>query len=72
MFRKLLPLTVLLVLLKAAPALATPISVYGAWHCGNDACTWASVRDMTDFDVKNRCWLTAATARGSPRSTSSS
>src|SRR5919206_646483 len=56
MFRKLLLLTVLLVSLKAAPALATPISVYGAWHCGNDACTWASVRDMTDFDVKNR-WL---------------
>ena len=56
MFKRLLPLAVLLVLLKAAPALATPISVYGAWHCGNDACTWASVRDMTDFDVKNR-WL---------------
>src|SRR6185369_7189069 len=35
---------------------STPISVYGAWHCGNDACTWASVRNMTDFDVKNR-WL---------------
>jgi hypothetical protein len=56
MFRKLLLLTVLLVSLKAAPAHATPISVYGAWHCGNDACTWASVRDMTDFDVRNR-WL---------------
>jgi hypothetical protein len=38
---------------NAAP---TPISIYGAWHCGNDACTWASPRDMTDFDVKNR-WL---------------
>jgi len=34
----------------------TPISIYGAWHCGNDFCTWASVRDMTDFDTKNR-WL---------------
>src|SRR5712692_2565574 len=34
----------------------TPIQVYGAWHCGNDACTWASVRDMTDFDTKNH-WL---------------
>ena len=56
MLKRLLLLTVLLVSLKAAPALATPISVYGAWHCGNDACTWASVRDMTDFDVKNR-WL---------------
>jgi hypothetical protein len=35
---------------------ATPISVYGAWHCGSDFCSWASARDMTDFDSKNR-WL---------------
>jgi hypothetical protein len=34
----------------------TPVSVYGAWHCGNDFCTWASVRNMTDFDTKNR-WI---------------
>jgi hypothetical protein len=33
-----------------------PMSVYGAWLCSNDGCSWASVRDMTDFDVKNR-WL---------------
>lgn len=39
----------------AASAL-TAISVYGAWHCGNDFCTWASVRNMTDFDTRNR-WL---------------
>ncbi len=39
-----------------AAAAPTPISVYGAWHCGNDACTWASPRNMTDFDLKNR-WL---------------
>ncbi len=46
-----------LALTAAAPDdAATPISVYGAWHCGNDACTWASVRDMTEFDAKNR-WL---------------
>src|SRR5262245_29489656 len=41
---------------KAATVAITPISIYGAWHCGNDFCTWASVRDMTDFDSKNR-WL---------------
>ena len=35
---------------------ATPIQVYGSWHCGNDACTWASVRNMTDFDNMNH-WL---------------
>jgi hypothetical protein len=39
----------------SAPLL-TPVSVYGAWHCGNDFCTWASVRNMTDFDTRNR-WL---------------
>jgi hypothetical protein len=33
-----------------------PISVYGAWHCGNDYCTWASVRNMVEFDQKNH-WL---------------
>jgi len=40
----------------AATTTATPISVYGAWHCGNDACIWGSVRDMTEFDSKNH-WL---------------
>ena len=24
------------------------MQVYGAWHCGNNYCTWASVRNMTD------------------------
>src|SRR5436309_14737026 len=37
-------------------ATATPLQIYGAWHCGNDACTWATVRDMTDFDHNNH-WL---------------
>jgi hypothetical protein len=39
-----------------AEAAAAPVSIYGAWHCGNDACTWASVRDLTEFGQKNR-WL---------------
>jgi hypothetical protein len=34
----------------------TPIEVYGAWHCGSDFCTWASVRNMTDFDTANH-WM---------------
>ena len=46
----------LALILMTTPALATPIQIYGAWHCGNDACTWATVRDMTDFDTKNH-WL---------------
>ena len=39
-----------------AEAATSPIQVYGAWHCSDDACTWATVRDMTDFDQKNH-WL---------------
>src|SRR6058998_3788735 len=35
---------------------ATPVSVYGAWHCGNDFCTWATVRSLAEFDQKNH-WL---------------
>src|SRR5262249_44413320 len=35
---------------------ATPIQVYGAWHCSNDACLWGSVRDMANFDDNNH-WL---------------
>ena len=35
---------------------ATPIQVYGAWHCSDDYCTWATVRDTAEFGSKNR-WL---------------
>src|SRR5215468_6600165 len=41
---------------NAANAAITPISIYGAWHCGADFCTWASVRDLAEFDNKNH-WL---------------
>jgi hypothetical protein len=34
----------------------TPMQIYGAWHCGSDACTWSTVRNMTDFDTKNH-WI---------------
>src|SRR5258708_31476897 len=35
---------------------ATQIEIYGAWHCGNDFCTWSTVRNMTDFDAANH-WM---------------
>lgn len=35
---------------------ATPIQVYGAWHCGNDYCTWGSPRPIAEFDSRNH-WL---------------
>jgi hypothetical protein len=38
------------------PGQLTQIQVYGVWHCGNDACTWTTVRDMTEFDQKNH-WI---------------
>jgi hypothetical protein len=40
----------------ASAATGTAPQVYGAWQCSNDACTWATVRDMADFDHNNH-WL---------------
>jgi hypothetical protein len=38
------------------PGPATPIQIYGAWHCGNHYCDWALVRDPAEFDQANH-WL---------------
>jgi hypothetical protein len=49
-----------LVVILATPAMVhgagTPISVYGVWHCGNDYCTWGTVRSVSEFDSKNH-WI---------------
>src|SRR5213592_2119795 len=50
------PVSMILLAMMIGTASATPIQIYGTWHCGNDACTWATVRDMTDFDAKNH-WI---------------
>lgn len=50
----------------AAAATPTPISIYGAWHCGNDACTWAGVRNMADFDAKNHWLIDRGDGSGQP------
>ncbi|MCI0686976.1 MAG: hypothetical protein L0Y54_07045 [Sporichthyaceae bacterium] len=34
----------------------TPIQIYGAWHCSNDACLWGTVRTVAQFDSQNH-WL---------------
>lgn len=39
-----------------AAAAVTPMQIYGVWHAGNDACTWATVRTVTEFDSKNH-WI---------------
>jgi hypothetical protein len=62
------------VLVMAAVAVAvvasanaqTPIQIYGAWHCGSDFCTWATVRDMTDFDTKNHWMIDRGDGSGLP------
>jgi hypothetical protein len=38
------------------PSPATQLQIFGAWHCGNDACTWSTVRTVSEFDSKNH-WL---------------
>ncbi|MFD0368838.1 hypothetical protein [Streptomyces sp. NPDC059071] len=55
-------LAVLLMLLAlfvpAAPAAtaAAPVQIYGAWHCGDDYCTWATPRTVAEFDARNH-WI---------------
>src|SRR5438552_2045942 len=42
-----------------ATTTGTPLQIYGAWLCGNDACTWATTRNTAtgaEFDVANH-WL---------------
>ncbi|NRQ36576.1 hypothetical protein HII36_32790 [Nonomuraea sp. NN258] len=57
--RRLAALVVLLapfLFLSPARAAVTPPQVYGAWHCGDDACIWGTVRAVAEFDGKNH-WL---------------
>jgi hypothetical protein len=38
------------------PPEATPLQIFGVWHCGNSYCDWSVVRDMTAFDTANN-WI---------------
>jgi hypothetical protein len=40
--------------------------VYGVWHCGNDSCNWASVRNMFDFDTRNHWMIDRGDGTGLP------
>src|SRR4051794_24288403 len=44
----------------------TPIQVYGVWHAGNDECTWATVRTVTEFDSKNHWLIDRGDGSGKP------
>ncbi len=48
------------------PADSASFQVYGAWHCSNDSCTWRTVRNMTDFDAKNRWMIDRGDGSGLP------
>ncbi|MEV4136677.1 hypothetical protein AB0J72_31440 [Dactylosporangium sp. NPDC049742] len=47
---------VLVALARPAAAAVTPPQIYGAWHCGNDFCTWGTARTVAAFDAQNH-WL---------------
>ena len=57
-----------LVLVLASLSLLTQaqMQIYGAWHCGNDFCTWSTVRNMTDFDTKNHWLIDRGDGSGQP------
>jgi hypothetical protein len=38
------------------PVAPQDLQIYGAWHCGNDYCTWATAREIQEFDSQNH-WL---------------
>lgn len=42
------------------------MQVYGAWHCGNDYCTWGTARNMVDFDAKNHWLIDRTDGTGKP------
>jgi len=50
----------------ATPAGAQQLTVYGAWHCGDDYCTWSTVRDMADFDYNNHWLIDRGDGSGGP------
>ncbi|HLY15766.1 MAG TPA: hypothetical protein VKR61_01020 [Bryobacteraceae bacterium] len=45
-----------LVLISTILSAQTQMQIYGLWHCYSDACSWASVPNMTTFDTDNH-WI---------------
>ena len=52
---------------SARPSRATGMQVYCSWHCGNDACTWTTVRAMTDCANKHHWRIHSGAADHSAR-----
>ena len=57
-YRKLFLLFALCLLAAVSPLANAQyqMQVYGLWHCYDDACSWASVPNMTTFDSNNH-WI---------------
>jgi hypothetical protein len=55
---KVFPLLALGILAAVTPSANAQyqMQVYGLWHCYTDACSWASVPNMTTFDTDNH-WI---------------
>lgn len=49
-----------------SPGVPQPIQIYGAWHCGNDSCLWASVRNISEFDQMNHWLIDRGDGSGKP------
>jgi hypothetical protein len=56
LFCRLLFPALLLAALSANAQSSYQMQVYGLWHCYTDACSWASVPNMTTFDTDNH-WI---------------
>jgi hypothetical protein len=48
------------------PGDGASFQVYGAWHCSNDGCNWATVRNMTEFDTANHWMIDRGDGSGLP------
>jgi hypothetical protein len=55
-----------LVVSNALASEPTPIQVYGVWHAGDDYCTWAKVRSVSEFDGKNHWIIDRGDGSGRP------
>lgn len=67
MQRKAMLFGVLVLVLTSLSLLSqAQMQIYGAWHCGNDFCTWSTVRNMTDFDTKNHWLIDRGDGSGQP------
>jgi len=72
-FRALTRITVLCVLVSLSAMVLTSraiaqtqMQVYGVWHCYSDACSWASVPNMTTFDTDNHWIIARSSSSTSP------